>query len=100
MSHIGTQDGGDTCTPMADSYDVWQKPSQYYKVNYPSIKVNKVSHSKLEAFYQHWHTEQGWAPNGADAEGFVNLQGDTLHGLVSVTLIIVCLLTSFIWRRV
>lgn len=44
-----------------------------------------VSHSKPEAFHQHWHTEHRGGSNGADAEGFVNPQGSTLHGLVSAS---------------
>ena len=65
--------------------DVWQKPSQYCKVNYPPIKVNTESHSKLGPFYQHWSTEHRGGSSWADSEGFVNLQGDTLHGLISAS---------------
>ena len=35
----GGSGGGDTCIPMADSCDGWQKPSQY--CNNPPIKINK-----------------------------------------------------------
>ena len=54
-------------------------------VNYPPIKVNTESHSKLGPFYQHWSTEHRGGSSWVDSEGFVNLQGDTLHGLVSAS---------------
>ena len=37
---------GDTCTPMADSSQCMEKPTQY--CNQPAIKINKVIKTKTE----------------------------------------------------
>ena len=44
------QKGGDICiVPVADSCDVWQKPTQYHKTIILQLKINKEE-KNLEIF--------------------------------------------------
>ena len=54
----GTQDGGDTCTPMADSYSCLTKTITILESNYPSVKkkknvLNKSASHFSTALYGH-----------------------------------------------
>ena len=36
------QEGGDVCVPMADSFDVWSKPTHYHKAIIFQLKERPV----------------------------------------------------------
>ena len=42
------QEEMDICTPMADSCDVWQKPTQYCKAIILRLKIHKIFKKKIE----------------------------------------------------
>ena len=46
----GTQDGGDNCTPMADSYSCLTKTITILESNYPSVKKKNVLNNSASHF--------------------------------------------------